>query len=169
MDNLSPERRAKWEASGEGEAFNAMVREKAKKLAEKMKAEQNGISGAMSNAVKSMQKRADANAEKLRKQRNERDEIMRVEREARMAEFAAMKPSGVRTPVNRASRLARVEEEEAAAVAAAAARKAARKAANNEDSRIIAKTLANKRAARGFGGSRKRKTRKTRKTRKHRR
>jgi hypothetical protein len=92
--NLSPERRAKWEASGEGEAFNAMVREKAKKLAEKMKAEQNGISGAMSNAAKEGSNRLAAEAARVRKERNEQAKQLEQRREARMAKFAAMKPRG---------------------------------------------------------------------------
>lgn len=92
--NLSPERRAKWEASGEGEAFNAMVREKAKKLAEKMKAERSGINGAMSNAVKQMEQRSSAEADRVRKERNEQRAQLNAAKAKRMAEFAAMKPRG---------------------------------------------------------------------------
>ena len=132
---------------------------------EDLRSKTNGVRTAMSNAVKSMSNRSSAEAASVGKEVAKQSNMLKVARERRMAEFAAMKPIKAVTSasVNRGTRLAKLEEEEAAEAAARKAAKAARNAAAEEEDRIEAKKLANRRAARGFGGSRRHRKHKTRK------
>jgi len=141
--NLSPERRAKWEASGEGAAFNALVRKR-----------KGTIKGNIMNL-------SAKHANIITAQIDKREEAARRLREANAAEFAS---PGVQAAMASAAK----DGSNRLAAEAERVRKERNEQAKQLEQRREAR-MAKFAAMKPRGGSRKRKTRKTRKTRKHRR